>query len=135
MASSIKIWYQAIKQKFPNKKIIAIFQPHQINRIFTGRDDFVESFKWYDDVIIYNIYAAREDVRHFDFSKRAKNINNLTDLWNTFAKACSWIYTDKRSDIEHKINNSDSDNIIIVFSAGDIDYEIRTKLSIIKTVI
>jgi UDP-N-acetylmuramate-alanine ligase len=35
MASSIKIGFEALKNKFPDKKITAIFQPHQINRIFT----------------------------------------------------------------------------------------------------
>jgi len=45
MASSIKIGFEALNNKFPDKKITAIFQPHQINRIFTGRDDFVQSFK------------------------------------------------------------------------------------------
>lgn len=135
MASSIAIGYKALKQKFPDKKIIAIFQPHQINRIFTWRDDFVESFKWYDRVIIYDIYAARENIENFDFSKRWENIHNIDELWNTFAKACWWIYTNKRSDIETIINNSDSNHIVAIFSAGDIDYEVRTKLSITKTAI
>ncbi len=135
MASSIKIGFEALKSKFPDKKIITIFQPHQINRIFTWRDDFVQSFKWYDQVIIYDIYAAREDIAHFDFSKRGENIHNITELWNVFAKACHGIYTDQRSDIENTINNSDSTNIIAIFSAGDIDYEVRTKLSIDQSTI
>ncbi|HCY20263.1 TPA: hypothetical protein DIC40_00020 [Patescibacteria group bacterium] len=80
MASSIVIGYQSLKQKFPDKKITAIFQPHQINRIFTGRDDFVQSFKGFDKVIIYDIYAAREDIAHFDFSKRGQNINSVEEL-------------------------------------------------------
>ncbi|MDD3263217.1 MAG: Mur ligase family protein [Candidatus Absconditabacteria bacterium] len=135
MASSIKIGFEALKNKFPDKKITAIFQPHQINRIFTGRDDFVQSFKGYDEIFIYDIYAAREDVAHFDFSKRGENIHSLTELGKIFAKACGGTYTDKRSDIENIINNSDSNHVIAIFSAGDIDYEIRTKLSPTKTII
>jgi len=135
MASSIKIWYKALKHKFPNQKITAIFQPHQINRIFTWRDDFVDSFKWYDEAIIYDIYAAREDVSNFDFSKRWDNIKSLQELWNTFAKACNWTYTDKREDIQKHINKSDNNKVIAIFSAGDIDYEVRTKLSINTTTI
>lgn len=135
MASSIKIGFEALKSKFTDKKITAIFQPHQINRIFTWRDDFVQSFQWYDQVIIYDIYAAREDIAHFDFSKRGENIHNITELWNTFAKACNGIYTDQRSDIENTINNSDSNNIIAIFSAWDINYEVRTKLSVDQSTI
>jgi UDP-N-acetylmuramate-alanine ligase len=39
-----------------------IFQPHQIKRILLGRDDFIDAIKPYDKAIIYDIYAAREDV-------------------------------------------------------------------------
>jgi hypothetical protein len=46
----------------------------------------VQSFKWYDEIFIYDIYAAREDVAHFDFSKRWENIHSLTELWKIFAK-------------------------------------------------
>lgn len=135
MASSIDIGYKALKHRFPDQKIIAIFQPHQINRIFTWRDDFVQSFKGYNDVIIYNIYAAREDVSHFDFSKRWQNIHSVEELGQVFAKACNWTYTNKRTDIETIINNTETNTIIAIFSAGDIDYEVRTRLSIIPTTI
>lgn len=130
MASSIVIWYQSLKQKFPNKKITAIFQPHQINRIFTWRDDFVQSFKGFDEVIIYDIYAAREDIAHFDFSKRGQNINSVEELWHNFAKACWGIYSKERAEIKQQIEQADNNHIIAIFSAGDIDYEVRTHLSI-----
>lgn len=130
MASSIVIGYQSLKQKFPDKKITAIFQPHQINRIFTGRDDFVQSFKGFDKVIIYDIYAAREDIAHFDFSKRGQNINSVEELWHNFANACWGTYSKERAEIKQQIEQADNNHIIAIFSAGDIDYEIRTHLSI-----
>ncbi|AHB41686.1 UDP-N-acetylmuramate-L-alanine ligase [candidate division SR1 bacterium RAAC1_SR1_1] len=130
MASSIVIGYQSLKQKFPDKKITAIFQPHQINRIFTGRDDFVQSFKGFDKVIIYDIYAAREDIAHFDFSKRGQNINSVEELGHNFANACGGTYSKERAEIKQQIEQADNNHIIAIFSAGDIDYEIRTHLSI-----
>lgn len=135
MASSISLGYQALKKRFPDKKIIAIFQPHQITRIFTGRDDFVKSFKWYDEIVIYDIYAAREDISHFDFSKRGNNIKNIEDLWNIFAQACWWYYIKNWTDIEQYINKIGQDSIICIFSAWDIDYEVRNNLSIDSTTI
>jgi UDP-N-acetylmuramate-alanine ligase len=80
MASSIKIGQVALRKKFPNKKLAVIFQPHQINRIFTGRNDFLEAFKGYDEAFIYNIYAARENIQDFDFSSKNDKIHNLLDL-------------------------------------------------------
>ena len=60
MASSIKLCHQALKSKYPDKKLIAIFQPHQINRILREREQFQESLKLFDKVIIYNIYSLKK---------------------------------------------------------------------------
>jgi len=47
-----------------------------------------------------------------------------------FAKACGGTYTDQRSDIEKIIENGTENEIIVVYSAGDIDYQIRTRISL-----
>ena len=130
MASSIGFGFQALKDRFPEAKLTVIFQPHQITRIFTGRDDFVKSFEWYDDIYIYDIYAARENLKDFNFEKRSPNIHNIWDLGNTFAKACSGIYIDSRSEIAQIISSRSQNEIIVVYSAGDIDYQIRTSISL-----
>lgn len=63
MASSIEFGYMALKHKFPGKKLFVIFQPHQINRIVIGRKDFQKTLQKYDHVMIYDIYAARENLQ------------------------------------------------------------------------
>jgi UDP-N-acetylmuramate--alanine ligase len=81
MASSINLGYMALKEKFPNKKILVIFQPHQINRIITGRKDFTKAIKKYDEAIIYDIYAARENLSELVKKIPAlKNIKTLEEL-------------------------------------------------------
>lgn len=70
MASSIGFGFQALKTKFPEAKLTVIFQPHQITRIFTGRNDFIKSFKGYDEIHIYDIYAARENLSDFNFESK-----------------------------------------------------------------
>jgi len=127
MASSIKIWYKTIKEKYPNKKIYAIFQPHQINRIALWWNDFIDAFQHYSDVIIYDIYAARENIHDFKFwalSDRLE-IKNLEDLWNEFARVCGWRYVTNIEDIQSFINKMDKNSVIIIFTAGDLDYKIR----------
>jgi UDP-N-acetylmuramate-alanine ligase len=89
MASSIEFGYMALKHKFPNKNFFVIFQPHQINRIITGRKDFQKALKNYDQVIIYDIYAARENLS--DLTKKIpslKDITTLSQLGNTFSETC-----------------------------------------------
>ncbi len=130
MASSLAIGYQALRRKFPDKKLIAIFQPHQITRIFTWRDDFVKSFTGYDDIIIYDIYAARENIQDFDFSRRGENIHNIQELGNTFAQQCWGKYISSREELKWNIETNNWGTILAVFSAGDIDYKLRTDITL-----
>lgn len=126
MASSIDFGYMALKYKFPGKKLFVIFQPHQINRIVTWRKDFQNALKKYDQIMIYDIYAARENLS--DLTKKIpelKKIKNLNDLGEHFANACWGIYTDTFEHITKAIEQTKKDTIIVVYSAGDIDYKIR----------
>jgi UDP-N-acetylmuramate--alanine ligase len=69
MAEPISLGYDALREKYPDKKIIVCFQPHQLRRIVVERDAFVASLSHYDAVYIYNIYAAREkpeDYKNFE---------------------------------------------------------------------
>jgi len=131
MASSIDFGYMALRNKFPRKKLCVIFQPHQINRIFTGRKDFVKTLKKYDNILIYDIYAARENmkdfVRHHTFLDDM-NIKTLDDLGTTFAGACEGIYTKDFTVITKAIQQTQKDSIIVIYSAGDIDYKLRNLL-------
>jgi len=81
MASSIEFGYMALRHKFPGKKLLVIFQPHQINRIVTGRKDFVKILNKYDTTVIYDIYAARENlqelIKKIPTLKGIKNIQQL----------------------------------------------------------
>jgi len=131
MASSIEFGYMALKHKFPGKKLFVIFQPHQINRIVLWRKDFQKILKKYDQVMIYDIYAARENIKdfisHHAFIKK-EHIKTLNDLGNHFAKECWGTYTTDFSVITKEIQQTQKDSIIVVYSAGDIDYKLRKYL-------
>ena len=62
---------QALKTQFPDKKICAIFQPHQAQRVLVGRDDFISSLSEADSTLIYKLYTARE---------------NFTELQSSFSR-------------------------------------------------
>ena len=138
MASSIEFGYMALKHKFPGKKLFAIFQPHQINRIVLWRKDFQKALKKYDQVIIYDIYAARENIKdfiaparrggHHAFIKK-ENIKTLNDLGKHFAKECWWTYTTDFSVITKAIQKTEKNTVVVIYSAGDIDYKIRCRKS------
>lgn len=129
MASSIEFGYMALKHKFPGKKLSVIFQPHQINRIVTGRKDFVKTLNKYDTTIIYDIYAARENLQ--ELIKKIptrKGIKNIQQLWASFAEACWWKYIDTFESISKIIQQAEKNSIVVIYSAGDIDYKLRNYL-------
>jgi len=51
----------AARQKYPNKQIIAIFQPHTYSRVIAYKDEFAKSLEAADKVYLANIFgSARE---------------------------------------------------------------------------
>lgn len=60
--TEINAVYEAFREKFPDKKIIAIVQPHQMRRVLEFWPEWIRVLKQFDKVIIYPIYAAREDI-------------------------------------------------------------------------
>jgi UDP-N-acetylmuramate--alanine ligase len=83
MSTSIKLCYEALKQHFPDKKLTAIFQPHQINRVLREWNEFAKVLREFDNVYIFNIYAARENLneqlenfKHLNI----ENANSVTEL-------------------------------------------------------
>ena len=58
---SIALTLEAARQKFPEAKIWAIFQPHTYSRTKELFDDFAKAFKLADKVIITDIYASARE--------------------------------------------------------------------------
>lgn len=58
--TEIKATLSAFREKFPQKKIWAVFQPHQYSRTREFLKDFGKSFEKADEVLIPNIYRVRD---------------------------------------------------------------------------
>ncbi len=58
--SEIKQSVTSIRELYPNKKITAVFQPHLYTRTRDFYKDFAESLSLLDEVILVDIYPARE---------------------------------------------------------------------------
>lgn len=52
--------HQAIREMYPRKKVLAIFQPHLYSRTRDFVDDFAKSLSQFDEVFLLDIYPARE---------------------------------------------------------------------------
>lgn len=58
--TEINAVHQAVRELYPNKKIVAVFQPHLFSRTKDFADDFAKSLSAFDEVILLDIYPARE---------------------------------------------------------------------------
>ncbi len=58
--TEINAVHQAVTELFPNKKVCAVFQPHLFSRTKDFADDFAKSLSKFDEVLLLEIYPARE---------------------------------------------------------------------------
>ncbi|MGO4904530.1 UDP-N-acetylmuramate--L-alanine ligase [Flavobacterium sp. W20_MBD1_R3] len=58
--TEINAVYQAIRELYPQQKVLAVFQPHLFSRTRDFADDFAKSLSAFDEVVLLDIYPARE---------------------------------------------------------------------------
>ena len=106
--TEINAVHQAVGELYPNQKVLAIFQPHLFSRTRDFADDFAKSLSAFNEVILLDIYPARE-----------LPIEGITSQWlldkmtNQNKKLVS------KADLISTILASDA-KIIVTIGAGDI---------------
>jgi UDP-N-acetylmuramate--alanine ligase len=58
--TEINAVHQAVRELYPNEKVLAIFQPHLFSRTKDFADDFAKSLSQFDEILLLDIYPARE---------------------------------------------------------------------------
>jgi UDP-N-acetylmuramate--alanine ligase len=58
--SEIAVTLRAAKERFPDRRLWAVFQPHTFSRLKALLRDFAASFQDADRVMVLDVYAARE---------------------------------------------------------------------------
>ena len=100
--------YQAVSELYQNQKVLAIFQPHLFSRTRDFADGFAKSLSKFDEVLLLDIYPARE-----------LPIEGITSSWlldkmtNEHKKVVS------KTDLIAQIIKSEA-KIIVTIGAGDI---------------
>ena len=115
--TEIRAALSAARLKFPDQKIITVFQPHLYSRTKLLFNDFVKSFTDADKIIITPIYAAREEEdKSINSRILADEINKNGNKDGIKAKFCQDF-----NEIEKYLRqNTKKDDIIITMGAGDI---------------
>lgn len=111
----------AARQKFPDKKIKFVFQPHTFSRTKALFDQFVNSLKDVDEVILDPIFASAREAADAEINSEmlAKKINE---------KGGNAVFVPVRQKlIEYLVGTSKSGEVIFTVGAGDL-YEIHSKI-------
>ncbi|KAK2653977.1 hypothetical protein Ddye_013833 [Dipteronia dyeriana] len=58
--TEVRAVLQAARQRFPDKTLLAVFQPHTYSRLVAMKADFAAAFDDADRVVVTKVYAARE---------------------------------------------------------------------------
>ncbi|WP_268848908.1 UDP-N-acetylmuramate--L-alanine ligase [Flavobacterium aestivum] len=58
--TEINAVHQAVRELYPGQKVLAIFQPHLFSRTKDFADNFAKSLSAFDEVLLMEIYPARE---------------------------------------------------------------------------
>lgn len=105
---------QGTKEAYPDRKIIAVFQPHLFSRTKTLLKEFGKSFGFADEVFLAPIYPAREK---FDPTINSEILSEEINKNNVSAKSYKNI-DELKNDLENYIQ---SDDIVVFMGAGDIN--------------
>ncbi len=105
--------HQAVREMYPGKKVLAIFQPHLFSRTKDFADEFAKSLSQFDEVLLLDIFPARElPILGVDSNWLLQKIENKNK--QLIAK----------KDIVAKIKESDA-QVVLTMGAGDIGVEVK----------
>jgi UDP-N-acetylmuramate--alanine ligase len=114
--TAVRLLIKAVSTRFPKRRMVIAFQPHQYSRTRAMLEEFAESLLGADLVVIPNIYFARdteEDVRQL----RPEALSEAVSALGT-----SSIYIgDLPSTATFLIENLQEGDVLILAGAGDID--------------
>ncbi len=109
--TEIRATLQAARARYPNSRVWAVWQPHTYSRVQLLFDDFVLSFSQADEVLVSEIYAAREAKQDFSAEKVVKAM-----------KHPSAHFMAELADIsDYLVAHLQPGDVLLVLSAGDAD--------------
>jgi len=105
--------HQAVREMYPTKKVLAVFQPHLFSRTRDFADDFAKSLSRFDEVILLDIYPARE-----------LPIEGVTSEWLLGKIENKHKKLIQKSELIQHIKES-SAQVVLTIGAGDIGEQVK----------
>lgn len=81
--SEIRATLEAVRSKYPQKKVVGVFQPHTFSRLAKFLDDFAHSLNHADDIFLCPIFSSaregRGNISIEDLQERIPNARLVSD--------------------------------------------------------
>lgn len=122
--TEIKATLQALKEKYPNKKIICVFQPHQQDRLTRLFKEFVQAFRQADKVVLYPLYKVKGRDPSIKLGAGTRG-RTSEDLSKAIKQASVYYARDFKKVLRFIKPDLESKSVIVFMSAGDLDIEVR----------
>ena len=106
--TEINAIHNAVRELYPNQKVLAIFQPHLFSRTKDFANDFAESLSQFDEILLLDIYPARE-----------LPMEGITSSWLLSKMDNNHKKLVTKNDLIPSILKSDA-TVIVTIGAGDI---------------
>jgi UDP-N-acetylmuramate--alanine ligase len=106
--TEINAVHQAVRELYPNRKVLAIFQPHLFSRTKDFADGFAESLSAFDEILLLDIYPARE-----------LPMEGITSQWLLSKMTNPNVKLVSKAELLTAIKLSDA-KVIVTIGAGDI---------------
>lgn len=98
----------SIREMYPNEKVLVVFQPHLFSRTRDFIDDFASALTKFDEILLLNIYPARE-----------LPIAGVSSEWLLNKIANTHKSLTQKNNLVKDIKNS-SAKVVVMLGAGDI---------------
>ena len=109
--TEIKATLAGARARFPNRRIWAVWQPHTYSRTQTLFLDFARAFKDADEVVVTEVYAAREPKQDFTSAEIVSAMPHMAVRYReTLDDATKYL-----------LDNLKPGDVVLVLSAGDAD--------------
>ncbi|MBE8190159.1 MAG: UDP-N-acetylmuramate--L-alanine ligase [Candidatus Thioglobus sp.] len=112
--NEIKAVFSSLKNTYPHKRLLVIFQPHRFSRTRDLFDDFSQALSKADALILLNIYPANErPIPRINSSALATSIRQRSELKPVVVKNTAEV-------IKVLPNVVQNDDIILTLGAGNV---------------
>jgi len=103
----------AVREMYPGKKIVAVFQPHLYSRTKDFSEDFAQALAGFDSLLLLDIYPARE-----------LPMEGITSEWLLEKIQMDFKKSVTKDNLLAAINKEDAE-VLVMMGAGDISVEIK----------